>query len=309
MGRGFTSWFWRGTARLNAAAVTLLVLGPAAFAEEPVDWQFGMQAAASPVRDRIDHLHDVILLPIITAITVFVLGLLCWVMWRFRASAHPVPTKTTHNTVIELLWTTVPILILIFIAVPSFSLLYYGDRTEKADFTLKVKGHQWNWSYEYPDQGVAEFTSQYFMAGNEEAPMPAGHKRLLDVDEPIVLPVGEKVRIEVSGTDVIHSWFVPALGVQTYAVAGHSNETWTEIERKGVFYGQCNQICGLNHPFMPIEIIAVEKPVFEKWVACMKEPPPKGAPTPPPGHCSQNLATADGSVNPAPIRVAAQTGP
>jgi cytochrome c oxidase subunit II len=266
---------WRGeAARLGAAVLALAVSAPVALAEEPVDFQMGFQASASPVRDQIDHLHNDILLPIITVITIFVLGLLVYVMVRFRASSHPVPTKTTHNTVIELLWTTVPILVLLFIAVPSFKLLYFNDRTEKADLTLKVTGHQWYWSYEYPDQGLTEDAGLQIDSNllvPEDQPVKPGQKRLLDVDNPILLPVGAKVRILVTGTDVIHSWFVPSLGVQTYAIQGRANETWTEIERPDTYYGQCNQICGLRHPFMPIEIKAVSKADFDQWVASKKK--------------------------------------
>jgi len=286
-------------ARLGAAAFAVAVSASAALAEEPVDYQIGFQAAASPVRDQIDHLHNDILLPIITFITLFVLGLLVYVIVKFRASKHPVPTKTTHNTVIEVLWTTVPIIILIFIAVPSFKLLYFNDRTDHADLTLKVAGHQWNWSYELPDQGVKEYTSSYFATGHEEDPVPPGRKRLLDVDDPVVLPVGEKVRILVTGTDVIHSWFVSSLGVQTYAIVGRTNETWTEIERPGIYYGQCNQICGLDHPFMPIEIVALSKPSFEQWVACKKAKPDDLG-------CGQKAITASNDAAPAVVSVAAR---
>lgn len=263
-----------GAARLGAAAWALAVLTSAALAEEPVDFQLGFQPAASPVRDQIDHLHNDILLPIITVITIFVLSLLVYVIVKFRASNHPVPTKTTHNTLIEVLWTTVPIIILIVIAVPSFKLLYFNDRTEHADLTLKVTGHQWYWSYEYPDQGLTEDAGLQIDSNllvPEDQPVKPGQKRLLDVDNPVLLPVGAKVRILVTGTDVIHSWFVPSLGVQTYAVQGRTNETWTEIERPDTYYGQCNQICGLRHPFMPIEIKAVSKDEFDQWVASKKK--------------------------------------
>jgi cytochrome c oxidase subunit 2 len=277
------------------AGLVLFALGPAALAEEPVDWQLGMQAAASPVRDQIDNLHDGLLLPIITVITVFVLGLLLVVMVRFRASAHPVPTKTTHNTVLELAWTTLPIIILIVIAVPSFRLLYYVDRAENADLTLKVTGHQWYWTYEYPDQGLTD-DANLAMDSNllvpEDQPVKPGQHRLLDVDNPVVLPVGAKVRILVSGTDVIHSWFVPSLGVQTYAVQGRANEVWTEIERPGTYYGQCNQICGIRHPFMPIEIKAVSKDEFDQWVASRKAAHKKAALGAPHDDASPRLAAA-----------------
>lgn len=236
--------------------------GLRAFAEEPLDWQMGMQPAASPVREHIDALHNELLI-IITLITLFVLALLLYVLVRFNAKRNPVPSKTTHNSVLELLWTALPVLILLIIAIPSFKLMYFMDRTPHADMTLKVTGHQWYWTYEYPDQDKLSFDSN--MIPEDEA-VKTGKKRLLDVDNPVVLPVGAKIRILVAGTDVMHSWFLPSMGVQEYAVVGRTNESWMEIERPGTYYGQCNQICGINHPFMPIEIQAVSKEDFAKWV-------------------------------------------
>ena len=245
-----------------AAGAFAVVAAPAAFAEQAVDWQLGMQQAASPVREAIDALDNELLV-IITLITLFVLGLLLFVIVRFNAKRHPVPSQTTHNTILELIWTTVPILILVIIAIPSFKLLYYVDRTQHADLTLKVTGHQWYWSYEYPDNKDVSFDSTIV----DEKDLKQGQPRLLTVDNPVVVPVGKKVRILVTGTDVIHSWFVPSVGVQEYAVIGRTNESWMQVDRPGTYYGQCNQICGINHPFMPIEIKAVSKENFDKWVA------------------------------------------
>lgn len=252
-------------ARLGAAlAATAFAAAaaPAALAEQAVDWQLGMQPAASPVREAIDSLNDELLV-IITLITLFVLGLLLYVIVRFNAKRHPTPSQTTHNTLLELLWTTVPILILVVIAIPSFKLLYYVDRTQHPTMTIKVTGHQWYWSYEYPDNKDVSFDSAIV----EGKDLKSGEPRLLTVDNPVIVPVGAKVRILVTSTDVIHSWFVPSMGVQEYAVIGRTNETWMEALRPGTYYGQCNQICGLNHPFMPIEIQAVSKENFDKWVA------------------------------------------
>jgi cytochrome c oxidase subunit II len=250
---------WSGVAALAVAAM----LAPTAHAEEPMPWQMTLMPAATPVREQIDFLHDVILLPIITVISVFVLGLLCYVIVRFDAKRHPKPTKTTHNTLLEVAWTTVPILILLVIFIPSMKLLYYVDHTQQADLTLKVSGHQWYWSYEYPDQGDLSFDSA--MLSDDEL-AKYGETRLLGVDKPAIVPVGAKVRVLVTGTDVIHSWFLPSAGVQEYAVVGRTNESWLQIDRPGTYYGQCNQICGLNHPFMPIEIKAVSKADFDKWL-------------------------------------------
>jgi len=259
--KGAVRMGWRfGTIMASAGIFSLGV--PLAFAEEPEPWQFGFQAAASPVREHIDALHNELLI-IITAITLFVLGLLLYVIVRFRASRHPVPSRTTHNSVLELVWTGLPVLILLVIAIPSFKLMYYMDRTPHADMTLKVTGHQWYWSYEYPDNGNLAFDSNMIP---EDQAVKEGKKRLLDVDNPVVLPVGAVVRVLVTGTDVIHSWFMPSMGVQEYAVVGRTNESWVQVDRTGTFYGQCNQICGLNHPFMPIEIQAVSKEDFVKWL-------------------------------------------
>lgn len=253
-------------ARLWTALVAVVLLAPVAMAEEPQPWEIGMQPAASPVRERIDALHNELMV-IITLITLFVLGLLVYVIVRYSAKRHPTPSQTTHNTLIELLWTAVPILILIAIAIPSFKLLYYTDRAQKADMTLKVTGHQWYWSYDYPDQGNLSFDSNIVPADQ----LKPGQERLLTVDNPVVVPVGATVRVLVTGTDVIHSWFIPSLGVQKYAVIGRTNETWFKVDKPGTYYGQCNQICGLNHPFMPIEIKAVSKDDFGKWLGEAKK--------------------------------------
>jgi cytochrome c oxidase subunit 2 len=270
-----------------AGATALMALGvllarmPGALAEEAQDWQFGMQPGVTPVRARIDVLHDYYLLPISAAICVLVLGLLLVVILRFNAKRHPTPSKTTHNPLLEVFWTVVPTLVLIVIAFPSFRLLYYVDHAQKADMTLKITGHQWAWTYEYPDQGLTvekslEVDSSLLVP--EDQPVKPGQHRLLDVDEPAVLPVGAVVRILVTSTDVIHSWFVPPLGVQEYAVVGRNNESWAQIEKPGTYYGQCNQICGIGHPLMPIEIKAVSKEDFDQWVASKKKKAQNNAP-------------------------------
>jgi cytochrome c oxidase subunit 2 len=264
--------------RLAGAGVFALAGFPA-FADNvelPHDWQFGMQPAASPVRQHIDALHNELLV-IITIVALFVLGLLVYTMFRFNAKRHPVPSKVTHHTLIEITWTVAPVIILVFIAVPSFKLMYYMDHAQKADMTLKVTGHQWYWSYEYPDQGDINFDSNIM---DPEEAVKEGKPRLLEVDKPVMLPVNTVVRVLVTGSDVFHSWFVPSMGVQEYAVEGRINEAWLSVNHEGTYYGQCNQICGVNHPFMPIEIKAVSKDDFAKWVAQTKtsqntqSPPP-----------------------------------
>ncbi len=259
-------WRWARCAALSLGAPLLLV-SARAFAEEPHDWQLGWQAPASPVSERIYALHDELLV-IITLITVFVLGLLLYVIVRFNAKNHPVPSKVTHNTLIEVIWTVVPVLILVAIAIPSFKLLYYMDKNPHATMTLKVTGHQWYWSYEYPDQGGFSFNSNIL---DDDTTKKEGKPRLLSVDNPVVVPVGTVIRVLVTGTDVIHSWFVPSIGVQEYAIEGRVNEAWMQLDKPGTYYGQCNQICGINHPFMPIEIHAVSADDFAKWVEGAKK--------------------------------------
>lgn len=255
---------WMNRAAVMAVLALVAVAGLAvagiALAAEPQPWQLGMQSPATPVKERIEGLHD-LLLVIITVITVFVLGLLMYTMWRFRAARNPTPTRTAHNTLLEVAWTVIPVVILVVIAIPSFKLLYFGDRAVDPEMTIKVVGHQWYWSYEYPDQGDLKFDS-YMVADSD---LKQGQRRLLEVDNRVVVPAGTTVRVLVAGSDVIHSWFVPALGVQIYAMPGRLNETWIKVERPGVYYGQCNQICGVNHAYMPIAVEALSKEDFGRW--------------------------------------------
>ncbi|HTP82994.1 MAG TPA: cytochrome c oxidase subunit II [Alphaproteobacteria bacterium] len=254
----------RAASALFVFTAFALFAGPAG-ADYPRPWQLGMQVPASEVKDRINSLHD-LLLVIITIITLFVLALLLYVIVRFRASAHPTPTRTTHNTMIEILWTVLPVVILVVIAIPSFKLLYFEDRAPNAKMTLKVTAHQWYWSYAYPDNGNVQFDSYMI----QDADLKPGQMRLLSVDNPLVLPVQTDVRILVNGSDVMHSFFITSLGVQIYAVPGRVNETWVNIDRPGTYYGECNQICGDNHAYMPIEIQALSKEDFDKWLATAK---------------------------------------
>jgi cytochrome c oxidase subunit 2 len=249
----------------TALGLAVAASNSTAFGAQPQPWEIGMQPAASPVAERIAAFHNELLV-IIALIVLLVLALLVYVIVRFRASTHPVPTQTTHNTWLEVAWTTVPVLILVIIAIPSFRLLYYTDRVTNPDMTLKVTSHQWYWSYEYPDQGIA-FDS-YIIPEDELKP---GQVRLLDVDNRVVVPIGATIRLLVTSSDVIHSFFVPSLGVQIYAVPGRLNQAWMRIDKPGVYYGQCNQLCGLNHAFMPIAIQAVSKPGFSSWVEAAKK--------------------------------------
>src|SRR5580693_997485 len=262
------------TKRVAARALFMLALvliGSTAFAalawaDGPWRWEIGMQPPATPVKDRLTAFHDELLV-IIFLITLFVLGLLLYVIVRFRQERNPVPTRTSHNTVIEMLWTVVPVLILVIIAIPSFKLMYYMDRVPNPEMTIKVTGHQWYWSYEYPDQGGLAFDSNII----PDDQLKPGQKRLLDVDNPLVVPEDTTIRVQITGTDVIHSWFVPSFGVQEYAIVGRLNESWMKIEHAGTYYGQCNQICGLNHAFMPIKVEAVAKDAFQHWLVDAKK--------------------------------------
>jgi cytochrome c oxidase subunit II len=249
-----------------AACAAALVALPAWAANGPRDWEIGFQPAATPVMQRLEAFHNELLV-IIFAIATFVLGLLLYVIVRFSARRNPVPSHTSHNAVIEMMWTIVPVLILVVIAVPSFKLMYYMDKAKDPQMTIKVTGHQWYWSYEYPDQGKLSFNSSVV----QDASLKPGQKRLLTADNPLVVPVDTTIQVLVTSTDVIHSWFVPAFGVQEYAMPGRVNESWFRVERPGTYYGECNQLCGINHAYMPIEIHAVSKAAFQNWLKGAKQ--------------------------------------
>lgn len=224
-----------------------------------------MQPGFGPLKDQQIQLHDLVLV-IITLITLFVAALLGWVMWRYNARRNPVPSRTAHHTLLEIAWTVIPVLILVVMAIPSFRLVYYEDRTRDADLTVKVTGHQWYWEYTYPDKNNIDFSS-YIIPDDQLQP---GQRRLLEVDNQLVVPVGKNIRVLQSSADVIHSWFVPSLGVQRYAIPGRTIETWFRVDKPGVFYGECNQICGTNHSRMPIVVRAVTPQEFDAWLVQAK---------------------------------------
>lgn len=257
----------RHTLRAAGVAAFLCVLGSAglALAAAPQPWEMGLQPAASPVKHALEDFHN-LLLVIITGITLLVLALLMVVVTRFSARRNPTPSKTSHNTLLEVAWTVVPVIILIVIAVPSFRVLYTMEVTPEAEMTIKVTGRQWYWDYEYPDQGGFTFSSYMI----QDADLKLGQKRLLEVDNRVVVPVDTTVRVQVTAGDVIHSWAVPSFGVKKDAVPGRLNETWFKVEKEGVYYGQCSEICGVNHGFMPIAVEAVSKEKFAEWVAKAK---------------------------------------
>ena len=229
----------------------------------PHDMGIGLQPPATELAEKLDFLHNYVLLPIITFVVLFVLGLLFIVWFRFRESKNPVPSKNTHNTVLEVAWTIIPALILVFIAAFSFPLLYRQLEIPKPGLTIRAIGHQWYWSYEYPDNGNFTFDANLV----EKADIKPGQHYLLDTDNEVVLPIGTDIRIQITGSDVIHSWTVPSFGVKHDAVPGRVNESWFNIERPGIYYGQCSELCGVRHAFMPIKVHAVTKEEFQAWVA------------------------------------------
>ncbi len=232
-----------------------------AHASEPKPWQMDLQEPAGVIATKATDLHNFLLI-VITLISVFVLGLLVYVCIKFREKPNVKPSKTSHHTLIEIIWTVVPVLILVVIAVPSFKLLYLTEADKPVDMVVKVSGAQWYWNYEYPDEEVA-FDS-YIIA---EEDLKDNQKRMLDVDYPLVVPEGTRIKFLVTGNDVMHSFFVPSLALQVYSIAGRVNEIWTEIPMgKKKYYGQCNQICGVNHAYMPIVIQALPDNEYKKWL-------------------------------------------
>ena len=237
-----------------------------ALAQVPRPWEMGMQPAFSPMKQEIIDLHNFVLV-LITIITVFVAVLLAWVCYRYNEKRNPIPSQTAHHTGLEIAWTLIPVLILVVMAIPSFRLIYYLDRTPNPDMTIKVTGHQWYWEYSYPDNGNVDVESRY--VGDDD--LKPGQLRLLSVDNQLVIPAGKKIRILAGSADVIHSFFIPSLGAQRYAIPGRTIELWLEADKPGDYYGECNQICGQNHSKMPISIHAVTEADFNSWVEQAKK--------------------------------------
>jgi cytochrome c oxidase subunit II len=243
-------------------SVTVLAAGGVAQAGlgQPSPWEIGLQQSASPIMDDITWFHG-FLLWVTAAIVLFVLVLLAIIVVKFNARANPVPSRTTHNTMIEVLWTVIPVLILVTIAVPSFRLLFYQLNVPKADLTVKATGKQWFWSYSYPD---SKFEFDSLMVQDKD--LKPGQLRLLSVDNEMVVPVNKVVRVQVTGADVIHSFSVPSFGIKIDAVPGRLNETWFKAEREGMYYGQCSQLCGRDHAFMPIAVRVVSEKEYSAWL-------------------------------------------
>lgn len=257
---------------LAGAAAALVAATGAARAAGPVPWETGLQASATKVHDHIDSFATFTFW-IIIPITLFVLGLLIWVMVRYNAKANPVPSRTTHHTGLEIAWTIVPILILVALSIPSFRLLYEEMVVPPADMTLKVTGYQWYWGYEYTDllsdrQKPVAFDS--VMLEDAKRTDPVKQPRLLSVDNEVVVPIDKVVRLQLTGADVIHSWAMPAFGVKMDANPGRLNETWFKADKTGIYYGQCSELCGRDHAFMPIAVRVVTQAQFDAWAKTAK---------------------------------------
>jgi cytochrome c oxidase subunit II len=252
---------------VTVCAVLLLALAGTGYAGlgQPSPWQLGPQLPASPVMDDIIWFHD-LLLWLIAAIALFVLVLLVYVCVKFNAAANPIPTRTTHNTLVEVLWTVVPVLILVAIAVPSFRLLFFQLEPPPADLVIKATGKQWFWTYTYPDQKI-EFDSLMV----QEKDLKQGQPRLLAVDNEIVVPVNKVVYVQTTASDVIHAFAVPSFGVLIDAVPGRLNQTWFKATREGVYYGQCRELCGKDHAFMPIQVRVASEADYNAWLTQAKQ--------------------------------------
>lgn len=283
------------------AAAATMVAG-AAMAEEllgqPTPGAIDLQRAAAPLKHQVIFFHNVILLPIITGIVLLVLGLLVYCMVKFNRRANPTPAKWSHNTLVEVIWTAGPVLILMFIAIFSFKLLFAYHDMPNPDLTVKMTGYQWYWGYAYPDQKIEEITSNGL---SEEEAKAKGVPFRLAADNPMVVPVNKVVRVLVTGADVIHAFALPAFGNKIDAIPGRINQTWFKAEKIGVYYGQCSELCGINHAFMPIQINVVSQDDFNKWAASKAPaaaPAPVAAPAAPAGPAATKTSVK--TLSPAP---------
>ncbi|MFC3078947.1 cytochrome c oxidase subunit II [Phenylobacterium terrae] len=270
----------RALAAGAAASVAMASFAGAAFAEDllgqPTPGGIGLQPAASPLKHQAHFFHDAVLMPIITAICLLVLGLLIWVVVRFNKRSNPTPARWSHNTPVEIVWTVAPVMILMFIAIFSFRLLFAYHDMPRADVTVKATGYQWYWGYEYPDLEISEYISNMLP---EEDAKARGVPYRLAVTEPIVVPEGKVVRVLTTGADVIHAFAIPAFGVITDSVPGRVNETWFKADKVGTYYGNCRELCGVDHAFMPIEVKVVTQAEFDAWVASKTGKAPAPTPT------------------------------
>ena len=257
--------FLRKTGIALGALAAVLAASPAM--AEIKEFQTGFQEAASPVMDQIEAFH-VELFWIMLFVCIFVAALLAYVVWKFRASANPVPSKVHHNTILEVAWTVIPVIILVIIAIPSFKLLYFEAVIPTPDVTIRAIGKQWFWTYEYPGKGGFSFDSLHL---DDAADKAAGKPRLLGVDNPVYVPVNKVIAIDTVGADVIHSWAMPQMGVKMDAVPGRTNHTWFKATKTGIYYGQCSELCGASHAFMPIELHVVSQAEYDAWLATAKK--------------------------------------
>jgi cytochrome c oxidase subunit 2 len=249
--------------------ITIVFLPFSAFANEGIseNWQLSFQEPATDLMSDIISFHSYILMPIITGISLLVLGLLLYIMFRFNSKRNVVASTTTHNTVIEILWTVIPVILLIIIAIPSFRLLYVSETIPKADLTIKAIGNQWYWTYEYPDYEDIVFDANMLLENELSDPK----LRLLETDTQIVVPVNKVVKLQITSADVLHAWTIPAFGVKMDAVPGRLNETWFKANKEGIYYGQCSELCGPKHAFMPINVKVVSENEFNDWLDFAKE--------------------------------------
>jgi cytochrome c oxidase subunit 2 len=300
----------RKLASRAAVAVAALMTAGGAMAEDlvgqPTPRSIGFQPAAAPLKHQVIFFHNMILMPIITAIVVLVAGLLLWCVIRYNRKSNPVPAKWSHNTLVEVIWTTGPVLVLMFIAIFSFKLLYAYHDMPKPDLTVKATGYQWYWGYAYPDQKIDEITSTLMPEPEAKA------KNLpfrLAANNPMVVPVGKVVRVLVTGADVIHAWANPAFGTKIDAIPGRVNQTWFKAEKVGIYYGQCSELCGIDHAFMPTEVDVVSQADFDKWVASKAAPAPAApAAAPAAGAAPAAAAPAPAApAAPAPTKTSAKT--
>jgi len=295
----------RVLAGVSAGALAAIFAGQAMAEEllgQPTPGAIDLQPAASPLKHDAIFFHNAILLPIITIISLFVMGLLIWVIVRYNKRANPTPARWSHNTPIEVLWTVVPVLILMVIAIFSFKLLYAYHDMPKPYMTVKATGYQWYWGYEYPDQKIPEITSNVLTPEEVAARGLPSSLNNLAASEAMVVPVNQVIRVQVTGADVIHAFALPAFGLKTDAIPGRLNETWFKAEKVGTYYGQCSELCGINHAFMPIEIKVVSQPEFDAWVATKAPPPAPAAPAAVPATA---VPAAPATAAPAPPTPAA----
>jgi cytochrome c oxidase subunit 2 len=296
-----------GASALAASVVFAGAFAGQALAEDlmgqPTPGAIDLQPAASVLKHDAIWFHNVILMPIITIITLFVAGLIAWIVIRYNAKSNPIPAKFSHNTTIEIIWTVVPVIILMVIAIFSFRLLFAYNDMPKPYMTVKATGYQWYWGYEYPDQKISEITSLPLTKEQAEAKKVP---YLLAADKPLVVPVNQVVRVQVTGADVIHAFALPAFGLKTDAIPGRLNETWFKAEKTGTYYGQCSELCGVDHSNMPIEIQVVSQAEFDAWVKSKTAPP---APAAAPAAAEAAPAAATPAAAPASAPAAAPAAP